>query len=111
MQNKIWNLEFTNTIEWAFSIARLLIALRHCHLQMDNMDWIIAIVKNWPHDPLANYKPNFDFKQYLKTLVEDKYDLIGKHDFLKNCKLMVTNFVGWGGFVWGIVGLGNLCYN
>jgi hypothetical protein len=32
--------------KWAFSIARLLIALRHCHLQMDNMDWIITIVKN-----------------------------------------------------------------
>jgi hypothetical protein len=54
-------------IEWAFSIARLLIALRHCHLQMDNMGWIITIVKNWLDDPHANYKPNFDFKQYLKT--------------------------------------------
>jgi hypothetical protein len=54
-------------IEWTFSIVRLLIALRHCHLQMDNMDWIISIAKNWLDDPLANYKPNFDFKQYLKT--------------------------------------------
>jgi hypothetical protein len=53
--------------KWAFSIARLLIALRHCHLQLDNMDWIITTMKNWPDNPLANYKPNFDFKQYLKT--------------------------------------------
>jgi hypothetical protein len=24
---------------------------------------------------------------------------------------MVTTFVGWGGFVWGVVGIKNLCYN
>jgi hypothetical protein len=24
---------------------------------------------------------------------------------------MVTNFVGWGGFVWGVVGIENLCCN
>jgi len=23
---------------------------------MDNMDWIIIIVKNWPNDPRANFK-------------------------------------------------------
>jgi hypothetical protein len=53
--------------KWAFSLVGVLIALRQYHLQMDNMDWIITIVKNWPYDPLANYKPIFDFKQYLKT--------------------------------------------
>ncbi len=73
--------------KWAFSIARLLIALRHCHLQMDNMDWIITIVKNWPYDPLANYKPIFDFKQYLKTWVEDNYDLIEEHEFFEELQV------------------------
>jgi hypothetical protein len=67
------------------------------------------------YDPCANCKPNFDFKQYLKIeelLAKDKYNLIEKHDiFWKSYKLMVTNFVGWGGYVWDVVGLGNLCCN
>ncbi len=70
-------------------------------LASGQMDQIITIVKNWHDDPpRANCKPNFDFKQYLKIeklLVEDKLQF-EKHDFLKNYKLMVTNFVGWGGF-------------
>jgi len=53
-------------MEQVFNLVGVLIALRQYHLQMDNMDWIIIIVKNWLDDPCANYKPNFDFKQYLK---------------------------------------------
>jgi hypothetical protein len=58
---------------------------KHYHLQVDNMDRIIPIVKNWPDDPHANCKPNFDFKQYLeigKYLAKDNYNLIEK-SFLK----------------------------
>jgi hypothetical protein len=32
--------------EWVFSLVVVLMALGHCHLQVDNMDWIITIVKN-----------------------------------------------------------------
>ncbi len=48
------------------------------------MNGIITIVKNWPDDPHANCKPNFDFKQYLevrKYLAKDIYDLIEKQGF------------------------------
>ncbi len=59
--------------EHAFSLVGVLIALR---LQVDKMDWIVTIGKNWHDD--ANCKPNFDFKQYLKIelLIEDTYNLI-----------------------------------
>jgi len=58
---------------------------------------IILTVKNWPNDPHANCKPNFDSKQCLdigKYLAKDNYNLIEKRVFKKNCKLMVTNFLG-----------------
>jgi hypothetical protein len=44
-------------------------------------------VKNWPYDPLANYKSIFDFKQYLKTWVEDNYDLIEEHEFFEELQV------------------------
>jgi hypothetical protein len=35
-----------------------------------------------------------------------------EHDFFEELQVDgTTNFVGWGGFVWGMVGSGNLCYN
>ncbi len=37
-------------IEWMFSLARVLIALRWCHLQVENMDQIITMGKNWLDD-------------------------------------------------------------
>jgi hypothetical protein len=79
------------------------------------MDYIIIIVKIWRNDPCANYKPNSDFKQYLKTnelLVNDNYKLMEEHDFFEElCKLVVINLVGWGGFAWSVIGSTNMCYN
>jgi hypothetical protein len=43
------------------------------------LDWIITIIKNWPHDPHLNFTPNVDLKDYLKVeigLVEGKHELI-----------------------------------
>ncbi len=121
-----------------FSLVRVLITLRCCHLQVDNMDQVMTIVKKaqkcaciilrllvsfslcnsmkcrQPNEPHANCKPNSYFKRYLKIeelLTRDKHNLIEKHGFLKNYKLVVTNFVGQGGFVWRMVGSRNLCYN
>jgi hypothetical protein len=56
-------------------------------------------VKNWHDDPHANCKPKSNFKQYLKVeevLVEENYNIIEEHIFLKNWKLVVINFVGLG---------------
>jgi len=45
----------------------VLTILKHSHLQVENMDPIIIVVKNWLDDPHANYKPHSNFKQYSKT--------------------------------------------
>ncbi len=86
-------------IELVFNLARVLTTLRCYRLQVENMDRIITVVKNWLDDPHANCKPNSNFKQYLKAkefLAEDNYNLIEKLFFLKNWRLMVINFVGLG---------------
>jgi len=70
-------------IEWVFNLARVLIALRCCRLQVENMDWIIIVVKNWLDDLHANCKPNSNFKQYLKakeSLAKENYNLIEEHN-------------------------------
>ncbi len=62
-----------------FSLASVLIALKHCHLQVQNLDWIVTIINNWPNDPCQNYTPNANLKDYLKVeivLVEENYELM-----------------------------------
>jgi hypothetical protein len=64
----------------------VLTTLKHCNLQVDNMDRIIIIVKNWLDDPQANCKPNSDSKQYLKIeklLAKGIYNLIEEHNFFE----------------------------
>ncbi len=73
-------------IERVFSLASLLIALRHYCLHVENMDRIIIMVKNWPDDPCHNYKPNVDLKENLKNedcLIKENYDLLEEADFFK----------------------------
>jgi hypothetical protein len=42
---------FQIEIEFFFSLANVLIALKCCHLQVQNLDRIITIINNWPDDP------------------------------------------------------------
>ncbi len=72
-----------------FSLATVFIALRWCHLQVENMDQIITMVKNWLDDMGANCKPKSNLKQYLKMeefLVEDNNELIQEHNFFEELK-------------------------
>ncbi len=75
-----------------FSLAGVLTTLKHCHLQVENMDRIIIVVKNWLDDPHHNCKPNANLKEYLKeedSLVKDNYDLVEEADFFE--QLQVDN--------------------
>jgi hypothetical protein len=51
-----------------FNLVGVLIALKCCHLQVDNMDWILIIVKNWPNDPRANCKAKFKLQTILESI-------------------------------------------
>jgi hypothetical protein len=43
-------LEFQIDIEKMFSLIGVLIALKHCCLQVQNLDQIISIINKWPDD-------------------------------------------------------------
>jgi hypothetical protein len=53
-------------IERVFSLVGVLIALISCRLQVENMDWIITVVRSWLDDPCHSCKPNANLKKYLK---------------------------------------------
>jgi hypothetical protein len=86
LQNKLLESQVHKLKKWVFSLARMLTTLRCCCLQLENMDQIIIVVKNWPNDLWSNCKPNLNFKQYLKAkgfLVEVKCNLIGERNFFE----------------------------
>ncbi len=64
-----------------FNLVRVLIALWRCHLQVENLDRIMTIVKNWLDDPRVNCMPSKTMKDYLKSLVDDNYELIEKVEY------------------------------
>jgi hypothetical protein len=70
-------------IEIIFNLVGILIALQRCYLQVENFDRIITIVKTWLDDPCVNCMPNKTMKDYLKSLVDDNYELIEKAKYLK----------------------------
>ncbi len=53
--------------EFFFSLIGVLIALRRCHLQVQNLDQIIPIINKWPNDLCLNCTPNVDLKNYVKV--------------------------------------------
>jgi hypothetical protein len=64
-----------------FNLTSVLIALRCCHLQVQNLDWIITIINKWLDDLHLNCTSNVNMKDYLKVeigLNEDNYGLIKK---------------------------------
>jgi hypothetical protein len=89
----------------------MLTTLRNYHLQVENVDWIIVVMNNWPNESYANCKPILDLKQYFKKkefLAKENYK---NNFFLKNYKLIMINIVGLGRVCVGVVGAKNLRYN
>ncbi len=77
-------------IECVFNLARILITLRHCKLHMDNLDWIITMVKNWPDNSHLNFSWHKDLTNFLKikfVLAENNYDLIEKLNYFEQLEL------------------------
>jgi len=50
-----------------FNLAGVLTTLKRCSLQVQNLDWIITIINNWPNDPRWNCTTNANLKDYLKV--------------------------------------------
>jgi hypothetical protein len=62
-------LEFQIEIKRMFSLASVLIALRHYCLQVENLDRNIFVIKYWPNDPQLNCSVYANFKDYIKAEV------------------------------------------
>jgi predicted transcriptional regulator len=53
---------------------------------VENLDWIVIVMKKWLSDPHLNCKKKMDLKKYMKVktfLVNDNYDLIEKMEYFK----------------------------
>jgi hypothetical protein len=64
-------------IEGVFNLVDVSTTLRHCRLQVDNLNQIITTVKNWLDDPHLNYSLHKDLTYFLKvefSLAKDNYD-------------------------------------
>lgn len=48
-------------IEKVFFIVEMFITIRRCWLQTKNLDNLICVNKNWPHDPYVRCPKVFDF--------------------------------------------------
>jgi hypothetical protein len=54
-------------IERIFSLDRIHISFRRCHLQLENLDKLIFVNKNWPNDFKIDYKSPFRLVELIET--------------------------------------------
>lgn len=68
----------------------LLTTLKCNNLQVENLDWIITIVKNWPNNVCLNCIINANFKHYIKVEVvfaKENYELIEESKYFEEMKV------------------------
>ncbi len=73
--------------EIIFSLVGILAALQRCCLQVENLDKINTIAKNWLDDFCIDYTPNKTMKNYLKVegfLAYDTYELIEEAKYFED---------------------------
>ncbi len=68
-------------IEQGFSLVGVLTTLKCCRLQVDNLDCIITVVKNWPDDPRLNCSRHKDLMDFTK--VDSSINSFGERGFKK----------------------------
>ncbi len=74
-----------------FSWIEILIKLRKCHLQLNNLDKLIFVNKNWPNDIKVGCK---SFSNLVEFITIDAYleeELENLKEFLKGVKLWKYN--------------------
>jgi hypothetical protein len=73
-----------------FSLVGVLKALRRYELQVDNLDQMVFVVKNWRDDPRLNCSWHKDFTSFLKVefvLAKYNYDLIKESNYFEQLVL------------------------
>jgi hypothetical protein len=74
-------LRFQIEIERGLNLVGVLIALRHCCLQVQNLDRIITIINNWHDDSHLNSTFYVDLKDYLKMKINLANELIKEVEY------------------------------
>ncbi len=62
-------------MERIFSLARILINLRRCRLQIENLEKFIFVNKNWPNDFRMRCKSPFNLLKFLERDIDLKEEL------------------------------------
>jgi hypothetical protein len=59
-----------------FSLVGILIKLRKCRLQIENLEKLILVNKNWPNDPRIGCKCPFNLLKFLEKDInlEEKFE-------------------------------------
>jgi hypothetical protein len=65
-------------------LIKVLTCFVTCCLQVENLDWIIIVMKNWPIDPHLNCKKNEKIHESETFLMNDNNDLIKEMEYFKN---------------------------
>jgi len=62
------------------SLARILISLKRCHLQLKNLEILIFFKKNWPNDPKIGCKSPSSLVDLIETNLnlEEKFEKFEK---------------------------------
>jgi hypothetical protein len=53
--------------ERIFSLTSILSSLRRCHLQLENLDKLIFVNKNWPNDSRIGCKSPFSLVDFIEN--------------------------------------------
>ncbi len=77
-----------------FSLIRILINVKRCNLQLDNLDTLIFLNKNWPNDPRIGCKPMELIE--INAELEDKLNYFEgtfERDEILEIKFIIKNYV------------------
>jgi hypothetical protein len=83
----LWILRSEIEIEIVLSLVGVLIALRCCRLQVQNLNQIITIINSWRDDSHLNCTLYVDLKDYLKAEISVANELIKEVEFFKELQV------------------------
>ncbi len=83
-------------IKWIFNVAGVITNLRRSRLSIENLDWLIFIIKNWPSDVCVGcdgpLKPKtmVEFLERDYAIIKEHNKLIEEQDFLKKIQILIS---------------------
>jgi hypothetical protein len=75
-----------------YSLIEIFINLRKCHLQLNNLDKLIFVNKNWPNDLNVGCKSFYNLVEFIAidAYLEEELEIL---EFLRGMKLWKYNIL------------------